>query len=161
MEIYYSIFHLAKHSLDVFSLHHAHYARHVRRWHYANTMCQHNLYEAAKLSNLRVAKTDTIKDMMNIFPDHLDLLQFLARPQESVVDVFADMEYDGPPELFTMFCCLFASPDVSKILDARDGKWLQKHRAGLRRLRWRYEAKYGQTPHAAVLFGIYTGKFKF
>ena len=101
-----------------------------------------------------------MKDMLNVFPDHGDHLRAIARADERMSDVLRSMDYDGPVELFTMYCCMFAGKEVSAILDARGESWLRDHCAALRRLRWQYSAKYNQEPHAAVLLATYLGKMK-
>jgi len=107
-----------------------------------------------------VQKGDTIQDMLNMFPDHGNHLQAIAHADESVSVVVRDIGYDGPIELLTMYCCMFAVKEVSAILDVRGESWLRDHRAALRRLRRRYAAKYNQQPHAAVLLSIYVGKMQ-
>ena len=101
-----------------------------------------------------------MQDMLHVFPDHGDHLRALARADERVSDVLRSMDYDGPVELFTMYCCMFAGKEVSAILDARSESLLWEHCAALRRLRWQYSAKYNQEPHAAVLLATYVGKMK-
>ena len=87
-------------------------------------------------------------------------MRAIARTDESVSDVVREIEYDGPIELLTMYCCMFAAKEVSAILDARGESWLRDLRAALRRLRRRYAAKYNQQPHAAVVLSIYVGKMQ-
>ena len=101
-----------------------------------------------------------MQDMLHVFPDHGDHLRALSRADERVSDVLRSMDYDGPVELFTMYCCMFAAKEVSAILDARGESWLRDHCAALRRLRRQYSAKYNQEPHVAVLLATYVGKMK-
>ena len=116
--------------------------------------------EVAKIPALRVKQSDTMRDMLNVFPDHGDHLRALARADEHVADVMRDIGYDGPVELFTMYCCMFAAKEVSAILRDRPEAWLREHRAALRRLRSQYAAKHGQQPNVAVLLSIYVGKMQ-
>jgi hypothetical protein len=57
------------------------------------------------------------------------------------------VRYDGPPELFTMYACLFADLAVQQMSTA----WLVKHEVELRSRAQSYFKEFGFPPHPGVL----------
>ncbi len=57
------------------------------------------------------------------------------------------VRYDGPPELFTMYACLFADMAVQSMSTA----WRIEHVVELRSRMLSYVKEFGFTPHPGVL----------
>jgi hypothetical protein len=57
------------------------------------------------------------------------------------------VRYLGPPELFTMYACLFADSSVQKVSTA----WLVSHSVVLRAKCLSYTREHGFSPHPGVL----------
>ena len=77
-----------------------------------------------------------------LWPDEnqwLSRLQCPWRRKKSLGDVMEELEYDGPPELFTMFLCLFGSLKV-------DLKWCVTHAASVFNTAQVYRSMHGLWP---------------
>jgi hypothetical protein len=80
-------------------------------------------------------------------PDQKKHVADLAEFRDQVVDLFKGVAYDGPPELFSMYCCLFLS---EACLDY-DPEYVHSHRAKLIAHREKFNAKFGIPPHPIKL----------
>ncbi len=115
------------------------------------------LMAAKGITQLRVGPTTRTEDLWCSFPDAKQHLRHLGHHCEFLQELFDVVGYDGPPELFTMYCCLLNEPSVQAVVRAKQPGWLRHHKAALRRLRSEYLAQSGQCPHPAVLLLSYTG----
>ena len=61
--------------------------------------------------------------------------------------MFKDLEYSGPPELFSMYACLFGDDLVMSI----PTDVLTQNEERLRLMRHTYMTSFGQSPHPTVL----------
>lgn len=84
-------------------------------------------------------------------PDQSQHIVRFGSGHSTAYGMLNDIGYDGPPELFSMYCCLFSDPSVANVLDAKPEAWARGNILNLRRARKDYEARWGQTPHPAVL----------
>jgi hypothetical protein len=93
----------------------------------------------------------SVDDLAKGCPDQSHHIVRFGIGHATAYGMLNDMSYDGPPELFSMYCCLFSDPVVAKFLDAKPEAWAMGNILNLRRARKDYEARWGQTPHPAVL----------
>ena len=87
--------------------------------------------------------------MQSMFPDQKDRVKKLSggRLTRKLDDIFSSAQYDGAPELFTMWACLFND----RVIGATPLAWLQEHREVLVRAFTSYCKKHGFPPHPGVL----------
>ena len=95
--------------------------------------------------------TATPKDFVNLWPDAGAHVLRLLGAHDTVYQAFSHLHYDGPPELLTMYCCLFSAPEVARTVTAKPASWLGDNRAALRKLRAEYERVHAQAPCPAAL----------
>ena len=70
--------------------------------------------------------------------------------RKSIKDLFREAQYSGPPELFTMWACLFADKDVAgRFLD-----WLETNSSELRKCLKSYRRQHKISPHPGTLVRI-------
>jgi len=93
----------------------------------------------------------TPHDFANLWPDVGAHVLRLLGSHDTVYQAFSHLRYDGPPELFTMYCCLFSAPEVARAVTAKPVSWLGDNRAALRKLRAEYERVHAQSPCPTVL----------
>lgn len=60
-------------------------------------------------------------------------------------DLFENAGYDGPPELFTMYACLFMS------CEGYDPEWIKQHEVKFMRQRETFQRDHGIPPHPLLL----------
>jgi hypothetical protein len=93
----------------------------------------------------------SVDDLAMGCPDQSKHIVRFGSGHSTAYGMLNEIAYDGPPELFSMYCCLFSDPMVAKVLDAKPVAWARGNMLNLRRARREYEAMWGQTPHPAVL----------
>jgi hypothetical protein len=93
----------------------------------------------------------SVGELANGCPDQSRHIVRFGNGHATAYGMLNDIGYDGPPELFSMYCCLFSDPLVANFLNARPDGWTRGNIFKLRRARSEYEARWGQTPHPAVL----------
>jgi hypothetical protein len=93
----------------------------------------------------------TVRDFLGNFPDQKQQVLAVAGGKHMVhrlmQDVLSDTGYVAPPELFTMYACLFADSSVQKLSTA----WLVENSAMLRSKCLSYFKEHGFPPHPGVL----------
>ena len=82
---------------------------------------------------LQLAEDCTTKDFATLFPDQKRWILRLAgrTPIRNISGVLKACGYVGPPELFSMFGCLFGDSDLVLALQRLPPDWLSVHRAFL------------------------------
>lgn len=136
----------------------------------------------AGVMQLQVPKACMASEFAKLFPDQKAWLLKLAGKGKAsstpAINVFAKIGYTGPPELFSMFTCLWGGSNLRKQLQALPPNWLEVNRPTLLRARFlvrtpapvaklgtvslscrllaakvcqEYEEKEGQVPHPSVL----------
>ena len=108
------------------------------------------LMERDGVSELSIGSA-TPQDFDKLWPDAGGHARRLLGGYDTVYQAFAHLQYDGPPELFTMYCCLFGAPEVVRVVTAKANTWLSDQRPTLRKLRSEYERLHGQPPCPSVL----------
>jgi hypothetical protein len=93
----------------------------------------------------------TVGELADGCPDQCRHIMRFGKGHATAYGMLNDIGYDGPPELFSMYCCLFSDPSVASYLNAKPTGWAKGNIFKLRRARIVYEARWGQTPHPAVL----------
>jgi len=90
---------------------------------------------AAGISHLRApACAITVRRFAALFPDQRGWILRLARPRHQhmqVGELFKALSYRGPPELFSMFTCLFGDTDLTAFLQTKPKEWLETHCAAI------------------------------
>ena len=87
------------------------------------------------LTSLRIPPGLTVAEFAHLFPDEKKwIFRVAGRRQHklSVKALFSKVLYNGPPELFSMFCCLWGNADLRRQLQRLGSTWLAAHRATLR-----------------------------
>lgn len=110
------------------------------------------------ISHLRLQSNTTVRTFAALFPDQRAWVLRLSgwhNQDMLVADLFKDCGYCGPPELFSMFTCLFGDTDLTAILQNKPKDWLETHRPGLLQALKKYQALHGMPPHPAVLVATY------
>lgn len=87
----------------------------------------------ARITYLRLPKDFSVRDFSKCFPDQKSWALRLAnrRPSSPLADVLSRLQYSGPPELFTMFCCLWGCNSLRQQLQELGGKWLEVNKSTL------------------------------
>jgi hypothetical protein len=100
------------------------------------------------ISKLNLDDT-SLGEIRNVFPDSKDWLGKFARKKglASFAEICHELEFKHPPELLTMYCCLFSENTVMSIAPAS----LAKHIAALRRARRSATVATGVVPVPALL----------
>ena len=107
------------------------------------------------IKRLKLSSDVTMPQLAQLFPDQGNWLTKFGTGHQSVKEMFTELAYDGPVEFFTMYCCLFASQELRKLVQVLGGNFLAEHVAELRVLRMEFEDKSGQTPHPFVLLSTF------
>ena len=68
----------------------------------------------------------------------------MAQDMQEILDALG---YDAPPELLHMYACLLADSQYRCLIRSKDDRWLQRHRAILRRWAIAYKKEHGCFPH--------------
>jgi len=68
-----------------------------------------------------------------------------------VVGLFKSCGYRGPPELFSMYTCLFGDTDLTMLLQSRPKSWLRTNAAAIGKCLEEDRSKHGIPPHPAAL----------
>lgn len=109
---------------------------------------------AAGISHLKMQRNFTVNRFAALFPDQRGWILRLARHRNrfmNVVDLFKSCGYRGPPELFSMYTCLFGDTDLTMFLQSRPKSWLRTNAAALGKCLEEYRSKHGIPPHPAAL----------
>jgi len=86
------------------------------------------------------------------FPDQPEsFARFTLKQSQTVEEFLSELSYDGPPEFWSMWACLFQDP----ALDTYTTTWLRTHVVALSDWRVQYKKTAGQNPVAAVLLKSY------
>ena len=112
---------------------------------------------AAGVQRLRVRDAE-VADLLQSWPDCNGHLARMGEGQRYLQKVFDDLGYNGPPECFTMWCCLFNDRAVRRFLEAKPEGWLADRLQMLRKGAAKYRAEHGLWPHPAVLLNTADGK---
>lgn len=103
------------------------------------------LLRSSGVRKLTIAKL-TSDQLATMNPDMHQHVDDLAEHSLMAADVLKSAKYDGPPELFSMYCCLFlSSPDKFDPEDVR------ANRAALIRAREEFTEEHGIPPHPVLL----------
>ena len=116
------------------------------------------LLRVARLEGVDRMEVDqdlTVDDIQGMCPDQNAWARRFAPHTMKVQDMFDATGYDGPPELFTMYACLFMSCAEKKV----DPDWVWQHRAEMIRKRTEFEQEHGLAPHPLELVK-YCGAFE-
>ena len=115
------------------------------------------LYDAG-VKRLKVTSTTKMQDLYRTFPDAnswmssmmsvVSMVDFLAMP---LIDYMQHLHYKHPPELLSMFFCLFGDADVLTF----SLTWLRKHKKQLRAFRVKYESDHGVQAHPFILLNAF------
>ena len=81
------------------------------------------------------------------FPDQHSMFKAITTTPTPCGSFFTLAEYLGPPELFSMYACLFQDAAVEDV----STEWMSTHTNELTALRKEYRAEHGQNPVPAVL----------
>ena len=105
---------------------------------------------------LRLDKTCSVLKFMAAFPDQRRWGQRMARGLcltrgAKIAKLFDLVGYDGPPELFSMFTCLFGDKQLNATLAAKSPTWLTQEHDMLSKALLRYRREHSIAPHPAVL----------
>lgn len=102
-----------------------------------------------------------VRNFLPLFPDQKDGLVPLLTPPDGasnnmvnaqpLSEAIARLSYSGPPELLSMWACLFSDANVTGIIDTQGLEWLKRNVSKLKSLRVAYKKKNGITPHLGVL----------
>ena len=106
---------------------------------------------ASGANRLRVGSFTKVADLLHCFPDQRRRLEQLGQGHTYLQALFDELGYDGSPELFTMWCCLFGDVTVREMLKAQPSGWLRHNATALRGLRAKCREQTGMWPHPAVL----------
>jgi len=102
----------------------------------------------------------TVRSFLPLFPDAKERLLSLLSPgnvstnqikAQSLSDALSNLNYTGPPELLSMWACLFGDPEAVGLIAVRGVAWLRIHVPFLQKARKEYERAHGISPHLAVL----------
>ena len=93
-------------------------------------------------------------DLGRMAPDLKHWVIALSQGMATAQELFDSVDYDGPPELFSMFTCLFLCPEVLK----HDPAWVWERRWELVRLREKLANEWGVPPAAAALLSDFVGQ---
>ena len=88
----------------------------------------------AGVPRLRVSASCTVKQFAASFPDQRRWMMRLAGPRNlsmPAIDLFKDCNYRGPPELFSMYTCLFGDADLVAFLQRMPKGWLTTHHSAI------------------------------
>ena len=87
----------------------------------------------AGTTHLRLPQDFSVRDFSGCFPDQKSWALRLANRRVSapLADVLSKLQYTGPPELFTMFCCLWGCNNLRQQLQELGDKWIEVNRSTL------------------------------
>ncbi len=94
----------------------------------------------------------TIEQLAGMAPDMKGWVSQMAHGMATAAELFGELNYDGPAELFSMFACVFLSPDLQR----HSEEWVWQHRLDLVRLCETLNRKYGLQPHLATLLAEFS-----
>ena len=80
-------------------------------------------------------------------PDQQKNLKALSEHMVDAKDLFAEVGYDGPPELFSMYCCIF----LGKKTLMYDPEWVLENRQSLQQAREAFATKLLIPPHPVCM----------
>ena len=97
---------------------------------------------------------ERIARFFRLFPDQSEWVRKLAAEvkAERVQELFARIRYVDPPELFTMYACLYLCSPV-----VHNAKVFASSAQRCPALVAEYTREHGQPPHPVVLLGLATG----
>jgi hypothetical protein len=101
---------------------------------------------------LREFHNVSVKDFTQAFPDMKKQALAMASGDGKalMVDVVDRVQYTGPIELFTMWCCLFQDSAVATV----PTPWIQEHRDLISKICSQYCKEHCFPPHPGVLLEI-------
>jgi hypothetical protein len=110
----------------------------------------------AKCPRLRLDNKCTVQTFGKGFPDQRQWVLRFARGlctvrSAKITVLFRTVGYDGPPELFSMFTCLFGNAQLNTLLSSKSATWLSNQSDTLSEELLRYRDEHGIAPHPAVL----------
>jgi hypothetical protein len=110
----------------------------------------------AKCPRLRLDSKCTVKTFRLGFPDQRQWALRFARgvctlSSAKIIVLFQTVGYDGPPELFSMFTCLFGDTQLNTLLSSKSPTWLSHQSDTLSEELLHYKDEHGIVPHPAVL----------
>ena len=116
----------------------------------------------AKVMTFKVKTATTLEDLHETFPDANDWLKTIAASSNNLQDilktplksVLTSLRYNHPPELLSMFLCLFGDADVLTF----PMTWLKKHKAELKAFRLEYKYTEGVEAHPYILLHAFKRK---
>ena len=102
---------------------------------------------AVNIKRLKVTNGMTTQQFRSMFPDQGEWISIVTA-RCGIVLAMKTVGYDGPPELFTMWACMFQDRSchghtLSSALSRKASRLLKK-----------YVSEHGQVPHPAVLTGL-------
>jgi hypothetical protein len=89
----------------------------------------------------------SVEAFSTMFPDQKLWIEHACARGHCVQAALERLDYDGPPELFSMWCCLFSDDLMGHVLP----KDIDEHFEQLQRLRHKMRVQLKQSPHPAVL----------
>ena len=92
-------------------------------------------------------KDVTMKVLGSMAPDQQKHLKALSEHMVDAKDLFAEVGYDGPPELFSMYCCIF----LGKKALMYDPEWVLENRQSLQQSREAFATKWLIPPHPVCM----------
>ena len=115
------------------------------RW----TMRAHLVTEmrVAGITSLSNSGRITPRSFAELFPDQNGWICAWGEHHSDIKSLFHELSYTGPPELFSMYACLFGDESVMHT----PVETLAQNENRLRVMREAYMASYGLAPHPAVL----------
>jgi len=104
----------------------------------------------SNIKRLKVTNTVKVQHFRSMFPDQGEWISCVTA-RCGIVVAMKKLGYDGPPELFTMWACLFQDRSchgrtLSNALSRKAARLLKA-----------YLSEHGQVPHPAVLLGLLSG----
>ena len=109
------------------------------------------------LSSCEVSEDVSIKDFSAMFPDSKSWVGKFVKEMggvSTVKEFFRLLDYPHPPELFSMFCCIFGEARAVAV----GVEYLTEHSQALRTLRTTMTESNGVMPVPAVLFAEFANR---
>ena len=123
-------------------------SKHVARAYLWPWLLRSQLYcviRGAGIERLQDEDDLSVDELSKMNPDMKQNLKHLAEHVCKVSDLFTSVGYDGPPELFSMYCCIFLSDSV------HDPELVEQKKRYLIKTRSEFATKWQIPMHPAVL----------
>lgn len=104
-----------------------------------------------RVRRLRVSANMAVSEFASLFPDQRGWITALAGTCKTVTQLFKSLQYDGPPELFSLYACLFGDKQLVQQLQHLGDSWLLEHKKSMIDARLMYAQQHGINPHPAIL----------